>query len=141
MFQVCLFLHKIFRLCYVRLFDMLWRIFTVFTNVPHNISPQYIKYPTTYTHNIWSLVDILLWRTTRICCGEHMLWSTSIFTDEVGFNWLTQSRRGPRRVTPPNILSNLLDFFFKIIKLNQDRIPKKVALWDVDFWVFFRIEK
>jgi len=60
--------------------------FKNFQHVPHNIHPQYIKLSTTYTHNICPLIccGCMLWRTTSICCGAHMLWSATTSTDVVG---------------------------------------------------------
>ena len=65
-------------------YDMLWSTFAVFHCVPHNIHPQHIMFSTTYTHNICSFIccGYMLWRTTPICCGVHMLWSATTFTDE-----------------------------------------------------------
>ena len=64
-------------------YDMLWSTFAVFHYVPHNIHPQYIESSTTYTHNIcpWICCGCMLWITTSICCGVHMLWSATTFTD------------------------------------------------------------
>ena len=64
-------------------YDMLWSTCAVFHYVPHNIHPQHIQLSTTYTHNICSLIccGYMLWRTTSICCGVHMLWSATTFTD------------------------------------------------------------
>ena len=64
-------------------YDMLWSTFAVFHYVPHNIHPQYIESSTTYTHNIcpWICCGCMLWITTSICCGVHMLWSVTTFND------------------------------------------------------------
>ena len=73
-------------------YDMLWSTFAVFHYVPHNIHPQYIMFSTTYTHNICSFIccGYMLWTTTPICCGVHMLWSATSFTD-------AETSRNPKR--------------------------------------------
>ena len=66
-------------------YDMLWSTFTVFHYVPHNIHPHHKQLSTTYIHNMCSVTccGCMLWRTTSTCCGAHMLWSATTFTDDV----------------------------------------------------------
>ena len=65
--------------------DMLWITHAVFHCVPHNMHPQHVTSSTTPTHNTCSLTccGCMLWRTQGACCGEHVLWSASSFTDVV----------------------------------------------------------
>ena len=51
-----------------------------FCFVAHNIHPQYINSSTTYTHSICPSISCgcMLWTTTGICCGEHMLWRNRV---------------------------------------------------------------
>ena len=65
------------------IYDMLWSTLTVFHDVPHNMHPQHMQLSTTCIHNVWYVTccGCMLWRTTSTCCGSHVLWSATGFTD------------------------------------------------------------
>ena len=85
-------------------YHMLWMTCSRMLSTTYTCSPQHMiccgahlpfftMFPTTYTHNIysrpqhtpticpWICCGCMLWITTSICCGVHMLWSITTFND------------------------------------------------------------